>query len=225
MASISKFYPKERKDFCMKSTTKKLLHGVLLTVCLAVLMAVCAGAEDVTYSEGLEFTSNGDGTCYVSGIGTCTDSDLYIPPMSPAGEIVTSISNSAFFGNKNLIRVIIPEGMLSIGVMSFASCENLSSIKLPESLTTIREMAFYYCHSITSIEIPKGVNCIETVPFNSRNLVSIVVDEDNTVYHSAGNCLIHTESKTLVSGCKSSIIPNDQSVTSIGNWAFLCVTV
>ncbi len=36
-------------------------------------------------SEGLQFISNGDGTCYVNGIGTCADSDVVIPNMSPEG--------------------------------------------------------------------------------------------------------------------------------------------
>ena len=48
----------------------------------------------------------------------------------------------------------------------------------------------------------------------------MIVSEGNPVYHSAGNCLIETESKTLVVGCKNSVIPNDDSVTSIGDWAF-----
>ena len=51
-------------------------------------------------------------------------------------------------------------------------------------------------------------------------MTSIVVDEGNYVYHSAGNCIIETASKTLIVGCKNSIIPDDGSVTSIGGFAF-----
>ena len=40
-------------------------------------------AENKPYS--LEFVSNGDGTCYVAGIGTCTDTDIVIPSTSPEG--------------------------------------------------------------------------------------------------------------------------------------------
>ena len=50
--------------------------------------------------------------------------------------------------------------------------------------------------------------------------MGITVADGNTVYHSAGNCLIETESKTLVLGCKNSVIPTDGSVTSIGEYAF-----
>ena len=50
--------------------------------------------------------------------------------------------------------------------------------------------------------------------------MSITVEEGNSVYHSAGNCIIETASKTVVAGCKTSAIPNDGSVTSIGDYAF-----
>lgn len=51
-------------------------------------------------------------------------------------------------------------------------------------------------------------------------LESVTVQEGNTVYHSAGNCLIETASKELIAGCKNSVIPTDGSVTSIGGYAF-----
>ena len=65
-------------------------------------------------------------------------------------------------------------------------------------LTGLNKGAFSYCTGLTSITVAKG----------------------NTKYHSAGNCLIETESKTLIAGCKNSIIPTDGSVTSIGDGAF-----
>ena len=44
-----------------------------------------------TYSTGLAFRSNGDGTCAVSGLGTCTSAAILIPPASPTGDMVTEI--------------------------------------------------------------------------------------------------------------------------------------
>ena len=50
--------------------------------------------------------------------------------------------------------------------------------------------------------------------------MSLTVAEGNIVYHSAGNCIIETASKTLIAGCKASVIPSDGSVTSIAEDAF-----
>ena len=51
---------------------------------------------DALYSEGLTYRSNGDGTCFVDGIGTCTDTKVVIPKIYN-GEGVTGISDKAFF--------------------------------------------------------------------------------------------------------------------------------
>jgi hypothetical protein len=50
--------------------------------------------------------------------------------------------------------------------------------------------------------------------------MSITISKDNKVYDSREDCnaIIHTESNTLISGCKNTIIP--PSVTKIGDGAF-----
>ena len=52
------------------------------------------------------------------------------------------------------------------------------------------------------------------------SLTSLVVEKGNAVYHSAGNCLIETKTKILITGCQTSQIPSDGSVTSIGSCEF-----
>ena len=51
-------------------------------------------------------------------------------------------------------------------------------------------------------------------------LTSITVSPENTVYHSTNNCLIETDKKMLITGCKNSVIPADGSVASIDYDAF-----
>ena len=74
----------------------------------------------------------------------------------------------------------------------------LESIILPNSVTNIFPSAFSFC----------------------SNLTSVVVDTDNIIYDSRGNCnaIIESSTNKLVVGCKSTIISN--SVTSIGDLAF-----
>ena len=80
--------------------------------------------------------------------------------------------------------------------------------------------AFAYCTSLTKVMIPGSVVSIGTGAFSGNSLTHIAVAEENTVYHSAGNCLIETGTKTLIRGCETSVIPTDGSVTSIGDYAF-----
>ena len=154
--------------------------------------------KTLQFSQGLRFVSNGDGTCYVSEIGDCTDTDIVIPSKSPDGETVTSIGDGAFTDCTRLTSITIGNSVTSIGTYAFAWCTSLTNVTIPDSVKTIGSAPFALCYSIESI----------SVSINNRN------------YHSNGNCLIETRSKTLIAGCKNSIIPDDGSVTTIGEYAF-----
>ena len=87
------------------------------------------GVTDVTtqnYSTGLSYISLGDGSCTVSGIGSCTDSSLIIPAVSPSGERVVAISEKAFFGSNSITAVFLPASISSVGAMAFAACPSLA---------------------------------------------------------------------------------------------------
>ena len=159
----------------------------------------------------------------------------------PSG--LKSISEQLFYNCKELTSVVIPDGVESIGRRAFMYCSKLGSVTIPNSVTIIemeafcecigltsvaigngvKEMedcAFSDCTSLTSITIPKSVTQLEGAFSRCSALSSIAVEEGNPVYHSAGNCLINTENKDLILGCKNSIIPDDGSVTGIAERAF-----
>ena len=139
----------------------------------------------------------------------------------PLDGSVTSIGNSAFYGCSGLTSITIPDGVTSIGRDVFYGCSGLTSITIPDSVTSIGDSAFRGCSGLTSITIPDGVTSIGVCAFSGcSSLTSIVVAEGNKVYHSFKNCLINTQRKTLILGCKNSEIPLDGSVTSIGYVAF-----
>ncbi len=134
---------------------------------------------------------------------------------------VTSIDFSAFSGCSGLTSVTIGNNVTSIYSYAFDGCSGLTSITIPDSVTSIGDAAFRGCSGLTSVTIPDSVTSISSSAFSGcSSLQEIIVAEGNPVYHSAGNCIIETESKTLIAGCKSSVIPNDGSVTSIGERAF-----
>ena len=134
---------------------------------------------------------------------------------------VTSIGEDAFYSCDNLATVTIGGSVTSIGESAFWGCNSLASVTIPDSVTSIGEEAFYSCDNLASITIPDSVTSIGSSAFSScDSLASITVDPANAVYHSDGNCVIETASKTLIAGCKSSVIPSDGSVTSIGESAF-----
>ena len=119
------------------------------------------------------------------------------------------------------LKTVVITGGTSIGEDAFRGCSGLTSVTIPDSVTSIGSSAFSYCSGLTSITIPNSVTSIGNSAFSGcSGLTSITVAAGNTKYHSAGNCLIETASKTLILGCKNSVIPTDGSVTSIGSCAF-----
>lgn len=134
---------------------------------------------------------------------------------------VKSIGSLAFSNCSSLTSITIPDSVTSIGDYAFLGCSSLTSVTIPDGVTSIGYSAFRGCSSLTNITIPKSVTSISNSAFSiCSSLNQILVAEGNTVYHSAGNCLIKTSEKILITGCKSSIIPTDGSVTSIGSSAF-----
>ncbi|MBQ7827799.1 MAG: leucine-rich repeat domain-containing protein, partial [Clostridia bacterium] len=195
------------------------------------------GISQTKYSQGLEFVSNGDGTCYVAGIGTCTDTDILIPPVSPDGDAVTAIGNDAFCGNTAITSVVIPEGVLTIGEYAFASsslqnivisasvteigvsafeyCGSLGNCTIPENsqLTVLGETAFAWCGNLTSIYIPAGVTAIEAATFRvCQSLERVTFASDSSLVSIDAAAFVYCESLTDL------VLP--ESLTHIGAQAF-----
>ena len=154
----------------------------------------CSGLTSVTIpfvGEKLDGTENTRFN-YIFGI---------VVPYSLKEVVITggkNIDNDAFWRCRGLKSITIPNSVTSIGSSAFRGCTGLTSVTIPDSVTSIGKYAFSECSGLTSM----------------------VVEDGNPVYHSAGNCLIETATKTLIAGCKTSVIPDDGSVTSIGDWAF-----
>ena len=135
---------------------------------------------------------------------------------------VTSIGDDAFHWCSGLTSIIIPNSVTSIGDGAFSRCTGLTSITIGNGVKSIERYAFSYCDGLTSIIIPNSVTSIGEGVFSAcDSLTSIVIENGNTKYDSRDNCnaIIKTVTNTLVQGCKTTIIPN--SVTSIGEKAFL----
>lgn len=91
---------------------------------------------------------------------------------------------------------------------------------IPDGVKKISRFAFTYCLDITSIRIPASLHVFSINTFYHDVINSIVVDNKNNVFDSRDNCnaIIRTNTKTLIYGCNSSIIPD--GVESIGYRAF-----
>ena len=167
--------------------------------------------KQISYSQGLAFNKLDDGTYAVSGIGTCKDTELVIPPTTPEEGRVTAIKNWAFRGCSSLTSVTIPNSVTSIGGEAFWGCSGLTSVTIPNSVTTIGKGAFSGCDGLTSVTISNSVTTIGEYAFWScSGLTSVTIP--NSVTTIGEGAFSFCRSLTSVT------IPN--SVTTIGKNAF-----
>jgi len=112
-------------------------------------------------------------------------------------EGVTSIGEYAFKNQKGLIEVEMPASLTIIDVSSFQSCSNLASIKFPENsaLIEIRSLAFVETN-INNIELPDSVENIDNMAFYASGLTSFTIPA--SVINIGSGAFSGTNLKTLI---------------------------
>lgn len=160
----------------------------------------------VVASQGLAFVSNGNGTCYVSGMGSCLDSFVILPHSSPAGDVV-----------------------VGIGAYAFRGCTYLKSIEINSAIRYIGEYAFYGS-GLVNVNLPAELEAIGDFAFCScRDLENITVDAQNEMYCDIDGVLYDKEMRTVITcpmGKDISSISLGSLVTEIKTMAFYhCDTI
>ena len=135
---------------------------------------------------------------------------------------LTTIGWKAFMGCVKLKDFIIPDTVQNIAGEAFVNCASLTEIIIPDGVSALDYGIFEGCSSVTAVTIGRGLEFLDPggVFAGLNELTSLKVVEGNTVYHSSGNCIIETANQSLVAGCKTSVIPTDDSVTRIYYSAF-----
>lgn len=107
------------------------------------------------------------------------DQELIIPS-EINGVKVEAIGEGAF-SYSNITRVVIPEGVTTIGNDAFRDCYNVTEYVIPNTVTTIGDNAFREASSITELVIPDSVVTIGSWAFaGAANLETITIGRSVT---------------------------------------------
>lgn len=245
-----------------------------LTLCLAGMLAACGGtsgeasgtshpaivsgsdadgqqterpivASDLKPSEGLEFESNGDGTCTLVGIGICKDTDLVIPTENPDGETLTVIEKYAFTSLENVNSITLLNGNYEvedqafqygemtevhiiggapiIGDSAFSACEDLTKITVQDCDVQLGEYAFFSCGKDTEVVFTNCTGTVDKYAFQYSDLASLSIDQcDLTIEKSAfASCEVLTaitfQNSTLTAGEYAFFGAGDKAVVQAEN--------
>jgi hypothetical protein len=174
--------------------------------------------EFIHAGEGYSLVKAKDGAQY-SGV-------LYIPAVDDNGRAVIGIAPNAFVDNADIVEVIIPAGIRTIGDEAFKNCAELKKVLFEGGslLEQIGKDAFNGCIKLTGITIPKttrtigdyafaGIRVPAGAGYNYFSQLSTVEFEKDSQLESIGKYAFY-----LTKNLKSIYIPS--SVTHIGAAAF-----
>ena len=95
--------------------------------------------------------------------------------------VVTSIGDCAFWYNRKIKSVVIPNSVTDIGSWAFHDCTDLATVQLPSGLMRIAEGLFRNCSHLVTVNIPSSVSTIGAYAFaDCSSLASITIPDGLT---------------------------------------------
>lgn len=118
-----------------------------------------------------------DGQIIITGY-TGSDPEMTIPA-SIDGKPVTTIGDEAFYANKTLVALTLPDSVQTIGDRSFYDCSMLETVDLGNCVTVIGASAFYSCDALVNLRLGAALQTIGEQAFaGCTNLTSVVLGDN-----------------------------------------------
>lgn len=94
-------------------------------------------------------------------------------------------------------RIVLNEGLTSIGERVFRDADNLKNVVIPSTVTKIEKQAFQLC-GLTELTIPATVTTIEDGAFRDMpNLTTLTIEGNPTIANYAGRSCKNLETVIL----------------------------
>jgi len=147
---------------------KKIVSFIVALSMLSALVLVPLPSSAIS-PEDFTYTVNDDGTATITGY--TGSSALFKIPGEINGYTVTKIGDSAFYKNKIIAKVILPNSVESIENYAFSG-SSLTSLTLSKNLKSIGRFAFQNCN-FPNIVLPEGLTFIDEYAFCGSSLTYV----------------------------------------------------
>lgn len=146
-------------------------------------------------SSSTLYTAAGQTTLYAHWIPVAADAaqgwalqdGTLIITVQGAMQDYTSARETPWFSNRADIRkIVVQNGVTSIGDYAFYGCENVTSVTLPGTVTQIGKLAFYGCKGLTSLELPESVAVVKDYAFAKASGLKTITFHGSAPLFGAG---------------------------------------
>jgi hypothetical protein len=138
---------------------------------------------------------------------------------------IVDVGYQAFANCENLTEIKLNDGLKHLGVAFVSDCQALQSVVVPDSVEVIRPGTFNNNNSLVSVKLPKSLKTIHYMAFlNCSSVCDLSIGEGAENFKVQNNCVIETATGTVVLAVSGATIPDDGSVTAIGEGAFMGLT-
>ena len=218
-------------DWIIDKEATKTEDGAKHQICSVCKVTLSEETIPATGSLGLAYTINDNGaTCTITGIGTCTDTEIFISKYVD-GYKVTAIAQNAFSECAIITDIHIPNTVTSIGTRAFYGCTGLTSITIPESVKNIGTQIFYKASNLTTVYYNSqysssdnpflNLSHITKVVFGGKIVPSFILRSCTNIKEIEIKNSVTIINRYAFSGCTSlTSITIPDSVTSIDGYAF-----
>ena len=141
-------------------------------------------------------------------------------PSTLGGYSVKSVHNKAFFGNKTVCRITVPDSVIQIGSKAFSKCRALEEIVLPANMKELDPSILIQCSALKSVylpeelrklptrffdgcpietlRLPRALEVIEDHSFDPATVKTVLLDRKNTHFSCDGTGLYSADSSVFV---------------------------
>ena len=145
--------------------------------------------------DSAKWTLDADGVLTITGAGPMADYGAYGP------WYIAHLTD--------IKKVVVQEGVTTIGDHAFANLSYVTSVTIPSSITSIGAHAFEKCRLGGAVTLPEGLTAIGDFAFSGSGMASLTLPESlRTIGNSAFLC------------CSLRELTIPDGVTSIGTGAF-----
>lgn len=146
-------------------------------------------------SSSTVYTAAGHTTLYAHWMPVASDAEqgwslqdgTLIITSQGAMQDYTSARETPWFSDRADIRkIVVQNGVTSIGNYAFYGCENVTSVALPSTVTQIGKLAFYGCGSLNTLTLPDSLTMVEDYAFAKASGLKTIVFKGSAPLFGAG---------------------------------------